>query len=85
MGCTGEDFTLFALGRASTAYRALIIVGLVVPADVNPECILRVVFCNFRLGLVTIQPQRPFHAASNGGPCKRTLEMRRVILQLSAR
>ena len=49
MGCMEEDSTQFALSRASTTYRALIIVGLVVLADVDPECILRVVLCNIRL------------------------------------
>ena len=79
-----QDFIQFDLSRANIAYRALIAVGLAILLDVDPECILRVLLCNFLQWLTINELQRLCHAISNGGPCKHTAEVRRIILQRSS-
>lgn len=78
--CMEEGFTQSALSRARIPHRALIIVGLEVLADVDPECTLRMLFCEFSQWPVANKLPRPSHAISDGGSCKRT-GMRGVILQ----
>lgn len=71
--CIQRTSTQFALSRAKAAYRALIVVGLLVLLDIGPECILRMILCGFLQWCLTNKLHRPFRALSNGRPCKHSL------------